>query len=236
LTWSILIRDPATGSFGMAVATRFFAVGALCPHGAGGVGAIATQALINPYYGIDGLALLRQGMAPAEAIAALTAADEGRAARQIHAIAAKGPPAAHTGSGCVAWCGHRLGENHSVAGNMLTGPRVVEDSFALLEKRPDLPLAERLIAALEAGEAAGGDRRGRQSAAVRIWDGEEYPALDLRVDDHGDPLAELHRLLNVADQYFVHFRRFLPTRGNPAGVYDRSAISAAMAGRTRPRS
>jgi uncharacterized Ntn-hydrolase superfamily protein len=233
LTWSIIIRDQATGAFGVAVATKFFAVGSLCPHGAGGIGALATQALINPYYGIDGMALLSEGKAPSALISELIAADEGRDHRQLHAIGRAGPPAAYTGSNCIDWCGHRVGADLSVAGNMLAGPRVVEDSFAVMERRQDLSLAERLLAALQAGEAAGGDKRGRQSAALKIWGTELYPDLDLRVDDHHDPLVELRRLLDVAGQYFVHFRSFLPTRADPAGVFDRAQIMATIAERTR---
>ena len=152
MTWSILARDPATGELGVAVATRFFAVGAVCPRAEGGVGAIATQALVNPLLGIDGMARLRGGEAPAEALAALLAADAGRDHRQLHVLAADGRIAQHTGAACIDWCGHVAGPDVSVAGNMLAGPQVVSETVRVLRERSDLELPRRLIAALKAGE------------------------------------------------------------------------------------
>jgi len=228
MTWSIIARDPATGEIGAAVATRFFAVGALCPAAEGGVGAVCTQALVNPLWRTDALALLRDGAAPQTALARLVAADAGRAHRQLHLMAADGRIAAHTGAECVEWCGHVAGPDVSVAGNMLAGPQVVaatRDAFLASAGRP---LAERLLVALEAGEAAGGDRRGRQSAALLVASRDPYPDLDIRTDDHPDPLAELRRLLGVARERFVHFRRFLPGRDHP-GVFDRAVIEAEIA-------
>ncbi|MCP8940795.1 DUF1028 domain-containing protein [Alsobacter sp. SYSU M60028] len=229
MTWSIVARDTATGGFGVAVATRFFAVGALCPNGAGGVGALATQALINPLYGPRGVRLLADGFAAADVVAALTGSDPGRESRQLHVIDAHGRNAAFTGAECVDWCGHALAENVSVAGNMLAGPAVVADTLAAYQAHAGLPMAERLIRALEAGEAAGGDKRGKQSAALKLWGGEEYTALDLRVDDHPDPLAELRRLYEVANERFVPFSRAFATRDNPGGVTDRSEIERFVA-------
>ena len=228
MTWSILARDPATGELGVAVATRFFAVGAVCPRAEGGVGAIATQALVNPLLAIDGMARLRGGEAPAEALAALLAADAGRDHRQLHVLAADGRIAQHTGAACIDWCGHVAGPDVSVAGNMLAGPQVVLATRDAWLARPGLPMAERLIAALEAGEAAGGDKRGRQSAALQVASRDPYPDLDLRVDDHADPLAELRRLHAVAQEHYVTFRRFLAGRDHP-GVFDRAVIEAALA-------
>jgi len=228
MTWSILARDPATGELGVAVATRFFAVGAICPRAEGGVGAIATQALVNPLLAIDGMARLRGGEAPAEALAALLAADAGRDHRQLHVLAADGRIAQHTGAACIDWCGHVAGPDVSVAGNMLAGPQVVLATQDAWLARAGLPMAERLIAALEAGEAAGGDKRGRQSAALQVASRDPYPDLDLRVDDHADPLAELRRLHAVAQEHYVPFRRFLAGRDHP-GVFDRAVIEAALA-------
>ena len=229
MTWSIIARDSATGQFGIAVATKFFAVGARVPHIAGGIGAVATQALVNPYYGIDGVTLLRAGNSPQDIVAALLAADDGRESRQLHIMDAKGRIAAHTGKECVDWCGHRAGEAFSIAGNMLAGARVLEDSAKAYVANRDLPFAQRLITAMRAGEAAGGDKRGRQSAALLIHDTEEWSALDLRVDDHDDPLAELERLEHVSRERWTHFRQFLPTRQNPAGITDRATIEAGIA-------
>lgn len=232
MTWSIIARDPETGAFGLAVATRFFAVGALCLHAESGVGAIATQALINPMYGPAGLDLLRQGVPAATAVARLTGADAGRAHRQLHMVDASGGQAAHTGDSCVDWCGHRIEAGFSVAGNMLAGPAVIEETARAFAAGAALPLPQRLIAALKAGEAAGGDKRGKQSAALRIVSTESYPDLDIRVDDHADPLAELTRLETVSRERFVHFRQFLPSRANPAGTFDRAVIDAGIAAAT----
>jgi uncharacterized Ntn-hydrolase superfamily protein len=228
MTWSIIARDSATGQFGIAVATKFFAVGARVPHIAARFGGIATQALINPYYGIDGVKLLREGRAPQEIIKSLTSADDGRGSRQVHIMDAKGRVAAYTGSECVDWCGHIEGEGFSIAGNMLSGAAVLDETANTYLGNERLPFAQRLIAAMQAGEAAGGDKRGRQSAALLIHGEEEWSALDLRVDDHADPLRELERLEQVSRERWVHFRQFLPTRKNPAGITDRAIIDASV--------
>ncbi len=228
MTWSIIARDDATGQFGIAVATRFFAVGARVPHIAAGIGGIATQALVNPYYGIDGVRLLRDGRTPREIVETLIAADGGRESRQLHIMDAGGRIAAHTGSECVDWCGHIEGNHFSIAGNMLAGARVLDDTAKAYIANETLPFAQRLIAAMRSGEAAGGDKRGKQSAALLIYGDEEWSNLDLRVDDHPDPLAELERLEQVSRERWVHFRQFLPSRKNPAGITDRATIDAGI--------
>jgi uncharacterized Ntn-hydrolase superfamily protein len=228
MTWSIIARDSATGQFGVAVATRFFAVGARVPHIAARVGAVATQALVNPYYGIDGVKLLREGRAPREIVETLLAADNGRETRQLHIMDAEGRIASHTGRECVGWCGHVRGDGFSIAGNMLAGAAVLDDTAKAYAANAKLPFARRLIAAMLAGEAAGGDKRGKQSAALLIHGEEEWSALDLRVDDHIDPLRELERLEQVSRERWVHFRQYLPTRQNPAGVTDREIIDAGI--------
>jgi uncharacterized Ntn-hydrolase superfamily protein len=228
MTWSIIARDNATGHFGIAVATRFFAVGARVPYIAAGAGAIATQALTNPYYGIDGLKLLHEGKSPHAIVETLKAADGGRESRQLHIMDAGGRIASHTGSECVDWCGHIERKGFSIAGNMLAGPRVLDDTAAAYIANEALPFAQRLIAAMRSGEAAGGDKRGKQSAALLIYGDEEWSALDLRVDDHADPLGEIERLERVSRERWVHFRQFVPTRRNPAGVTDRKVIDAAI--------
>lgn len=228
MTWSIIARDSATGQFGIAVATRFFAVGARVPHIAAGHGAIATQAMVNPYYGIDGVKLLRDGRDPGDIVKTLIAADNGRESRQLHIMDAKGNIASHTGCECVDWCGHIQGDGFSIAGNMLAGAAVLDDTAKAYVASEKLPFAQRLIAAMHAGEAAGGDKRGKQSAALLIHGEEEWSALDLRVDDHADPLRELERLEAVSRERWVHFREFLPTRKNPAGITDRETIDAGI--------
>ena len=227
MTWSIVARD-AQGHFGVAIASRFFAVGALCVHTRRGVGALSTQALMNPLYGPAGLALLAQGHAPAAVVAALIATDAGQAQRQLHVLGARGAGAAHTGVSCIDWCGHALHEDFSIAGNMLAGPDVIEATAEAYRAAAGRPLAERLLAALAAGEAAGGDKRGKQSAALRIHGDEDHPALDLRVDDHAEPVQELHRLYDVSLQRFQPFMACLPGRHDTVGELDRSRIEAAI--------
>ena len=158
----------------------------------------------------------------------LTAGDNGRESRQLHIMDAEGRIAAHTGRDCVDWCGHLKGENFSIAGNMLAGAAVLDDTAQAYLANQSLPLARRLIAAMRAGEKAGGDKRGKQSAALLIHEHEEWSALDLRVDDHADPLAELERLEQVSRERWVHFRKFLPTRQNPSGITDRATIDAGI--------
>jgi len=223
MTWSIVARDPG-GALGVAVASRFFAVGVLCAHARAGAGALATQALVNPGFGPAGLDLLAQGVSPARVVESLAANDAGREVRQVHLVDIEGRAAAHTGSQCVEWCGHFVGREFSVAGNMLAGPQVLENTAAAYAANAHLPFAERLLAALKAGQAAGGDKRGQQAAALRIVTTEVYPMLDLRVDDHAEPLAELRRLYEKSFERFQPFVTCLPSRANPAGITDRAAI------------
>ena len=237
MTWSIVARD-ASGALGVIVASRFFAVGALCPHAHSGVGALCTQGLMNPLYGPRGLSRLAQGMAPADVVRVLVSADAGREHRQLHLIDAEGNVAAHTGAECIEWCGQIAGDSYSVAGNMLAGPQVLEDTAQVYDAGGDLPFAERLMAAMQAGEAAGGDKRGRQSVALMLCTTEPYPFLDLRVDDHPDPLVELRRLYVTSLERFQPFVSCLPTRARPAGITDRASIEGEVrrfqAGRARP--
>ena len=223
MTWSIVARD-ASGAFGVAIASRFFAVGALCPHARAGVGALATQALVNPLYGFPGLEMLAHGSTATEVVANLTTADNGRDHRQVHAIDAHGRTAAHTGSACIGWCGHIAGPGYSIAGNMLAGAGVLDDSAAAYERTADLPFAERLLAALDAGDAAGGDKRGKQAAALLIVTTEDYPFLTLRVDDHEEPFVELRRLYDKSLERFQPFTACLPRKSSPAGMTDRAVI------------
>lgn len=228
MTWSILARDE-DGNFGAAIASRFFAVGALCIHTRRGVGALSTQALMNPLYGPAGLALLAEGQPAQDVVNHLTNADEGLAQRQLHILPATGQPAAHTGAACVDWCGHLLFPDFSVAGNMLAGAAVIEATAQAYQDAKGLPLAQRLLAAMAAGEAAGGDKRGKQAAALRIHGDEDYPQLDIRVDDHAEPIAELARLYEKSLERFQPFVACLPGRHNPTGLTDRAEIEASIA-------
>src|SRR5216683_2397951 len=228
MTWSIIARDTSTGQLGIAVATKFFAVGARVPFIAARLGAIATQALVNPFYGIDGLKRLHEGGAPRDIVDGLVAADAGRETRQLHVMDAAGRIASHTGRECIDWCGHIEGNGFSIAGNMLAGAQVLDDTAKAYLANVSLPFPQRLIAAMRAGESAGGDKRGKQSAALLIYGDEEWSELDLRVDDHADPLIELERIEAVSREHWAHFRKVLPTRKNPAGIIDRKSIDASI--------
>jgi uncharacterized Ntn-hydrolase superfamily protein len=232
MTWSIIARD-ASGAFGVAIATRFFAVGALCPHAESGVGALSTQALVNPFYGKHGLDLLRAGVPAPEVVKNLIAPDEGRDHRQLHIIDVEGRIGQHTGAKCVDWCGAIAGEGFSVAGNMLANENVIRDTAKAFETSKK-PFAERLIAALLAGEAAGGDKRGKQSAALLIYSGEQYPELSLRVDDHKEPLRELRRLYKKAHERFVPYLKCAPSKARPWGIIDRAVIEEEIAKHKKP--
>jgi uncharacterized Ntn-hydrolase superfamily protein len=228
MTWSIIFHEKDSGRIAIAVATKFFAVGARVPHVEPRKGAVCTQALMNPLYGPHGLRLIREGVAAADVVRILTTPDAGRDHRQLHVMGADGKFAAHTGAECVPWCGHWIGEDMSVAGNMLAGPQVVSETVRFFRENASMPLPRRLIGALKAGEKVGGDKRGKQSAALVIYGNQEYSELDLRVDDHVEPLLELARLESVSRERWTHFRDFIPTRENPAGIFDRAAIDAGI--------
>jgi uncharacterized Ntn-hydrolase superfamily protein len=232
MTWSIIARD-ASGAFGVAIATRFFAVGALCPHAESGVGALSTQALVNPNYGRQALDLLRAGVAAPEVVGRLTAPDEGREHRQLHVIDAARRIGQHTGKACVDWCGAIAGESFSVAGNMLANEQVIQETARAFQGSKK-PFAERLIAALEAGEAAGGDKRGKQSAALLVYSSEAYADINLRVDDHAEPLAELRRLYDKAHERFVPYLKCSPSKARPWGITDRALIEEQIARHKKP--
>jgi uncharacterized Ntn-hydrolase superfamily protein len=227
MTWSIVAHDPATGAFAVAVTTCSFAVGASCPHVRAGVGAVSTQSFTNRYLGpavLDGIA---RGLSPAAAIEGALAGDDGRHLRQIHAVDRFGRAAAFTGQNCVEWAGEHASAGFSVAGNMLAGPAVVNDTVAAFAAHGDRPLPERLALALDAGEAAGGDRRGRQSAAMKMVTTEDFPDLDIRVDDHPVPLDELNRLLAIWRRDRAPYLDRQPRKANPAGDVDMAATEAA---------
>ena len=165
---------------------------------------------------------MHEGTADVDIVAA------GRAQRQLHVLPAIGPPAAHTGDTCVDWCGHVLFDDFSVAGNMLAGPQVIAATADAYREAQGLPLAERLLAAMSAGEAAGGDKRGKQGAALRIQGDEDYVELDLRVDDHAEPIVELHRLYEVSLDRFQPFMACLAGRHDGTGLTDRAEIEARI--------
>lgn len=228
-TYSIAACDLEAQEWGVAVQSKFLAVGSVVPWAEPQVGALATQAYANPRYGPDGLALLRQGLAADEVVGRLVAADEGRDERQLGVVDGQGRSASWTGSGCLEWAGHRNGPCYAAQGNILVGPKTV-DALAATFEGTRLPLAERLLACLAAAQAAGGDRRGQQSASLLVvrrdggYAGLSDVVVDLRVDDHERPIDELRRL------YAIHQRLF--------GVTPREdwiAVDATLAAELRER-
>ena len=205
---------------GAAVSTAVPAVGALCTFVRAGAGAICTQSRVNPYLGIDGLTLLAAGWMASEALEAVLRRDPLHEVRQLGIVDVQGRNAVHTGSQCPAWAGHRTGRGYTVQGNTLTGEGTIAAMAEAFEADPGADLPERLMRALEAGQAAGGDRRGRQSAALHVVGHEEYPYLSLRVDAHAEPVAELRRILEIARAQLLPLVETLPTRADPAGRID----------------
>ncbi|TCC64528.1 DUF1028 domain-containing protein [Kribbella pittospori] len=208
MTFSVVGFDSGSGSWGVAVASKFLAVGAVVPGGGAGAGAVATQAMAELSFGPDGLDLLAEGNSAEQVIAQLTGRDDEREHRQVGMVDSEGRGATFTGGSCMEWAGGMAGDGFAVQGNILVGPEVVAAMAEAWERRDGDPLERRLLAALTAGDQAGGDRRGRQSAALRVWrEGAAYGgvldiAIDLRVDDHPTPVDELARLLDLHDLYF----------------------------------
>jgi len=225
MTWSILAHDPATGAFAVAVATKNFAVGAGVPFLRPGIGAVASQSISNRYLGPPTLEGLARGLSPQLAIDSALAGDVGRGLRQLHALDRHGASAAWTGENCVEWCCSASAPDVSVAGNMLANGDVVPATLAAFLAAKG-PLAERMLAGMDAGQAAGGDRRGRQSAALVLITTEDFPDINIRVDDHADPLLELRRLLGIWRRDREPGLKNAPSRANPAGLIDLDAIEA----------
>jgi len=207
-TFSIVARDSATGELGVAVASRFFAVGAVVPWAEAGVGAVATQSYANTTFGRRGLELMKSGLSPDEAMRQLLASDDNPNQRQVGIVAADGKSSTYTGDSCLFWAGGRNGPNYAIQGNILAGEAVVtEMEKAFLQTQGTL--ADRLYAALLAGEANGGDSRGKQSAAMLVvkaeagYGGYTDRAIDIRVDDHPEPFTELGRILTIAQMNYA---------------------------------
>jgi uncharacterized Ntn-hydrolase superfamily protein len=218
-TFSIGARDHASGMFGVAASTRLPAVGVLVPYARAGVGAIATQARTNPLLGYDGLDLLQRGYDAAETLKILLGSDPEPERRQVGIVDSQGSSAAHTGAEADPWRGHVTGDGYAVTGNLVVGEEVVLAMAAAFEASEGEVLPERLMRALEAGQAAGGDKRGKQSAAVTTVKDQPYPYVDLRVDEHPDPIAELRRIYEVFKVQMLPFVEALPTRRKPKGDF-----------------
>lgn len=197
-TFSIAARDEASGMLGVAVTSKAFSVGMVCPFARAGVGAVATQSLVNPSLGPTILDLLAQGLEPESALAAALAIDPQPDLRQLNIVDAAGRAITFTGERCVPWCGGRMAPDYALAGNMLVGEAVVEAMEEAFVSGAGRDLGERLVRVLEAGQAAGGDSRGKQSAAVVVVDRTTIPCLRLQVEDHPEPVAELRRLYDLA--------------------------------------
>lgn len=212
MTFSIVAHCSRTGMLGVAVATAVPAVGSVCPYVKSGVGAISTQSWVNPYLAIDALAAMAEGMPGPEALDAVMAADAGRDTRQIGLVDAKGRSAAWSGADCTQWFGQIVEPHFAAQGNMLVSAETIEAMAHAFRCSESLDLAERLMLALEAGEAAGGDKRGRQSAALKVHGVEDYAWLDLRVDEHHHPVAELRRVYTIARLQLLPFVQGMPKR------------------------
>lgn len=206
-TFSIVAADVARGELGIAVASKFLACGAVVPWASAGAGAVATQSYSNTAYGPDGIRMMREGLSAEQTLVRLLADDSDRALRQVGIVDARGGSAAHTGPGCHGWAGHVTGPSFAAQGNILVGEDTVRAMAAAFQASSGA-LSDRLVSALARGEAAGGDRRGRQASAVYVvkaaggYGGKNDVLVDLRVDDHPDPVAELRRILDLQHLYF----------------------------------
>ena len=206
-TYSIVARDPNTGEMGVGVQSHYFSVGSIVSWGESGVGVVATQSFVNKSFGLRGLELLKQGKTPQEAVDILLSDDDGRDVRQISILDVTGRVATHTGSKCIKYAGHFKGDNFSVQANLMFSDKVWPKMAEAYEKHKTLPLPERIIRSMEAAETVGGDIRGKQSAALLIVRGDpvenkwEDPLIDIRVEDHNEPLKELDRLLKLWRAY-----------------------------------
>lgn len=218
MTFSLVARCARTGQFGIAAVTAVPAVGKLLTHAAAGVGAVATQARVNPYLGIDGLNLLRQDLSAEAVREALLTTDPAIRFRQFAVIDRRGRTAAFTGDACLDWCGSLQRDGFSVQGNRLAGPQVLTRAADRFEALAHEALADRLLEALAEGVAAGGDVKGEVSSTIYVMDTEDYPLWDIRVDHHPEPIAELRRLHDVFREKVVPEIRDMPTRENPAGT------------------
>lgn len=210
MTFSIVARCRETGMLGVAASTARPAVGSLVIHLEAGIGAIATQAAVNPYLGINGLIYLKEGLSAEEVVDKVRAEDEEEEKRQLIIVDQEGRVAGYTGCDTVPWAGHIFGKEYAVAGNMLVGEQVTQRMASAYENSKHVYLPLRLLEALEAGQAAGGDKRGKQSAAIKVVHEAPYALVDLRVDEHDDPVKELRRIYHAAEINLFPYLKTLP--------------------------
>lgn len=227
-TYSIVARCPRSSELGAAVATAVPAVGAICLYLSPGVGAVSTQSWVNPYLATAILEHLNKGLSAEDAMQLVLQDDPAANLRQVGAIAPVGSPAVWTGDDCTQWCGHRCGADFTAQGNMLTGAEVVEAMANAFDDSRDQPLDERLMSALEAAQSAGGDKRGRQSAALKVVGQEVYARVDLRVDEHPDPVAELRRILEVARHQLAPFISSMPKQGSEPAASSKEVVDLLL--------
>lgn len=224
MTFSIVARCPQSGHFGIAAVTALPAVGKLVTHAHPGAGAVATQARLNPYLGIDGVRLLREGHDAQSVRARLREADPRIESRQFGIVDRDGNAVTHTGEENLPWAGAVTGEGYAVQGNRLAGAHVVRAIADAFTRERGASLPQRLIEALEAGAAAGGDLEGERSATIYIVAQEEYPLWDIRVDEHASPIAELRRLHDIFSRELLPEIRRMPSRADPAGSSEECVV------------
>lgn len=212
MTFSLIARCNRTGQMGVAAATGAMAVGKLVSYACARTGAAATQAFVNPYLGIDTIKLLSKGASAPDALAAVLREDPEPHKRQLAVIDCTGHTAVHSGQSIAHWAGHRTFDGMSVQGNRLAGPQVLDAAIEAYERHRDEDLAHRLLLALEAGDAQGGDHKGEQSATLLVYDTEEYPLWDVRVDQNEQPVRELRRLFDLFERELLPLMKKLPTR------------------------
>lgn len=227
-TYSIVGRCPDSGEIGAAVASAVPAVGAVCLYLLPGIGAVSTQSWTNPYLATALLDHLQRDLSAEQAMAKVLENDPAAHLRQVGAVGLTSAPIAWTGSDCTIWCGQRIGIDYAAQGNMLTGPEVIAAMGDAFEQSSSEPLDERLMRALEAAQSAGGDKRGRQSAAIKVMNQEVYGRVDLRVDEHCDPIAELRRVLGIANHQLAPFVSGMPKRGIKAKPAPEEVVAMLM--------
>lgn len=227
-TFSIVARCGRTGQLGVAVSSAVPSVGSLCIYIQPGVGAVSTQSWVNPYLAIEAMASMQERAAASQALEKAMAGDPDSRLRQIGAIATSGPGAAFTGAECTSWNGHLAGDDYAIQGNMLTGPETLEAMRQAWLSDSSMDLPERLMRVLEAGDQAGGDFRGKQSAALKVMGHEIYAEVDLRVDEHHEPVAELRRVYEVAKQQLLPFVQGMPKRHGQSGALPESVMQLLL--------
>jgi uncharacterized Ntn-hydrolase superfamily protein len=228
VTFSLVVSDPTTGHVGVAAMTAMPGVGKLVAHARPRLGAAASQAMMNPYLAFDGLELLGEGVPADEAVQRLIEQDPGREGRQLGLVDRHGRSASYTGSLPEDWKGHRTGPHFACQGNRLAGAEVLDAAVAAYHDLEDRPLAERLVAALDAGQDQGGDRMGHRSATLVVMGDEAYPIWDIRIDDSDDPLRDLHERYRTFAEDLIPEILMLPKRDDPLGDFDYQGSAGAV--------